>query len=71
MRVCRLTMWFSPLSLQKELVESDLELAREHLEKKVAIRSLQEQRNFFDFLHFSPLKVRRSAPMAVSPQAIA
>ena len=47
----------SRLSLQKELVESDLELARAELEKKVAVRSLQEQRNFFDFLHFSPLKV--------------
>ena len=42
-------------------MESDLELAREQLEKKVAIRSLQEQRNFFDFLHFSPLKVNPSA----------
>ncbi|XP_043195714.1 vacuolar protein sorting-associated protein 13-like [Amphibalanus amphitrite] len=47
----------------KELVESDLELAREELEKKVAIRSLQEQRNFFDFLHFSPLKIHVSFSM--------
>lgn len=38
-------------------MESDLEVAMEELKQKVAIRSMQEQRNFYDFLHFSPLKV--------------
>ncbi|XP_037079408.1 vacuolar protein sorting-associated protein 13-like [Pollicipes pollicipes] len=47
----------------KELVESDLEVATEELSKKVAIRSLQEQRNFYDNLHFSPLKIHVSFSM--------
>lgn len=53
---------------QEELLqfEEDLKLVDINLYEKVSFQSLQEQKSFYDLLHFSPLKIHISFSLASS-----
>lgn len=51
---------------EKKLFLNDLKAAQEPLYSLVSSQSLQEQKNFYDLLHFSPLKIHVSFSMAAS-----
>ena len=51
-------------SLQKEKFLLDVEVVGKPLYSLVSSQSLQEQKSFYDLLHFSPLKIHVSFSMA-------
>lgn len=55
-------------SEQEELqqFQEDLKLVDVELYEKVSFQSLQEQKSFYDLLHFSPLKIHVSFSLAAS-----
>lgn len=44
--------------LQKEMMETDLKTVYTELLDEAGLSLAEEQKNFFDYLHFSPIKVR-------------
>lgn len=43
---------------QKEMLEADLKTVYTELLDEAGLSLAEEQKNFFDYLHFSPIKVR-------------
>lgn len=58
---------------QEELEQfhEDLKLVDMDLYEKVSFQSLQEQKSFYDLLHFSPLKIHVSFSLASGSQGVA
>lgn len=44
---------------QKEMLEADLKTVYTELLDEAGLSLAEEQKNFFDYLHFSPIKVRQ------------
>lgn len=45
---------------QKEMLEADLKTVYTELLDEAGLSLAEEQKNFFDYLHFSPIKVRQN-----------
>lgn len=58
---------FLLLLCQAQLFIKDMSLVDEPLLAHVSTQSLQEQKNFYDLLHFSPLKIHVSFSLAAPP----
>lgn len=56
---------------QLEQFHKDLKLVDMDLYEKVSFQSLQEQKSFYDLLHFSPLKIHVSFSLASESEGLA
>lgn len=55
---------FNTVLFQKQRFLTDVNLVEEPLYAHVSTQSLQEQKSFYDLLHFSPLKIHVSFSLA-------